>query len=364
MANMGQLKDLIGSSDAYTAQQEANKRQQMQGQQALAQLLQGHQNKLAEGTQGHEYKLSEDVQHEGLQHTNKLGEDQSRLGLEHTNKLSEAAQLKSLETQKAVEEFKLAKRAALDPQLQGLVNDNGSFQYGKLTFGKGAPDKAAALTPAQKSAETAAGKTIQDYETAGGKAHFDRNLGLMESVSKELGGNPETGAEAVNRSGWTRAAGVLPKTLRELLTPEEVSREDRVRSAAQESLRQTLGAQFTANEGEQIMNRAYNPRLSNEENIKRIQSVAAELQQKKQAIEDAAKNYHQTGFATIGQPAAPSAPLAPPPATQYAGPPPSNAPAGNSLIRGNNANAGADIPPGMKLQINKKTGQSRLVPIK
>jgi hypothetical protein len=148
------------------------------------------------------------------------------------------------------------------------------------------------LTPAQETAEKSAGKDYADYEAAGGRANIDKNLSLLEGAKADLAGS--------DRGPLTRAAGILPKSLREFLTPKEVAVEDKVKSAVQATLRQTLGAQFTEKEGQALMDRAYNPRLSTEENLARVTATANELAQKKAQMDQSGDAYRRTGYATVG----------------------------------------------------------------
>lgn len=150
------------------------------------------------------------------------------------------------------------------------------------------------LTPAQEAAEKAAGKSYEEYEAAGGRANLEKNISQLQEVQSELG------AEKDPRSWLDKAAGGLPRGLRALLTPGEVAREDRVRNAVQATLKQTLGGQFTEREAEAIMNRAYDPRLSTQENLARVQRTANELTQKKAQMDRSGEALRRTGYATIG----------------------------------------------------------------
>lgn len=141
------------------------------------------------------------------------------------------------------------------------------------------------LTPGQEAADKAFGKDYADYQAGGGKAGVEKNINLLNQAQQGL---DET-------TMLDRAAGVLPKSLRDFLTPKAVAREDAVKSAIQSTLRQTLGSQFTEKEAQTLMDRAYNPRLSAEENKKRIQAAVGELQQRASEKERAARQFEQSG---------------------------------------------------------------------
>jgi nitroreductase len=79
-----------------------------------------------------------------------------------------------------------------------------------------------------------------------------------------------------------------------------VAVEDAVKSVVQQSLRQTLGAQFARIEGEMMMNRAFDPKQSPEENTRRLRILKDELisyaQNKQAAADYYAANETMKGF--------------------------------------------------------------------
>lgn len=149
------------------------------------------------------------------------------------------------------------------------------------------------LTPAQEAAEKVGGQELARYGAGGGSATVEKNLSLMEQTAKQL---------EENKPGmWTRAAGALPKTLRDFMVPEDVEREDQIRTAVQTSLREIMGPQYTEREGTEMMQRSYNPRLSAEQNMAKIRTAAQELMKRKAEKDAALSRYQKTGYATIGR---------------------------------------------------------------
>lgn len=73
------------------------------------------------------------------------------------------------------------------------------------------------------------------------------------------------------------AVGILPKWARDIATPKGAALQDDAERIIQASLRQTLGAQFTEKEAIRFLERAYNPRLDEAENAKRLRQIAKEL---------------------------------------------------------------------------------------
>jgi hypothetical protein len=76
---------------------------------------------------------------------------------------------------------------------------------------------------------------------------------------------------------------------------ESLKLEQDVRAAAQGALRATLGSQFTEKEGERIMAAAYDPKLSPEANIAKIDAAIAELETGKLAKNAKAAHFDQFG---------------------------------------------------------------------
>ena len=89
--------------------------------------------------------------------------------------------------------------------------------------------------------------------------------------------------------------GALPMSVRERFYPESVAAQERVESVVQRGLKETLGAQFTEKEGERLIKRAYNPNLSEEENLKRVNRLLATMKIAIQKKNDAVAYYNKNG---------------------------------------------------------------------
>lgn len=166
------------------------------------------------------------------------------------------------------------------------------------------------LTPGQKAADQAFGKDYSEFVAGGGYAGADKSLKQLEDATKRI---PDP-------NFIQRAAGILPKSVRDVVMPQSAAVEDEVRGAVQEVLRKTLGAQFTEKEGEAVMARAYNPRLPREENVKRVMAEAQKMRSAARQKQTAADLFEQTGSlvglegaGNIGRSQAPGAPPPAPP---------------------------------------------------
>lgn len=160
--------------------------------------------------------------------------------------------------------------------------------------------QAGVTAAAQKAA---AGEQVRG---AGDAASTALNVDELTRIQNEL-------AKTDTASG--PVIGNLPKFVRDTIFPEGTSLQDSAERIIQGSLRQTLGAQFTQTEGANFLARAYNPRVSEAENARRLGVVIEELKtiqnNKDAALEYMRKNGSLQGFMGVGAGASPSAPAAP-----------------------------------------------------
>lgn len=154
------------------------------------------------------------------------------------------------------------------------------------------------LTPGQKAADTTFGKEYADYGAGGGSATIDKNMGLLRGAIDKLEGKGGSKVETGGLSGY------LPEWGQDLVASDVANVRDDIRSAIQTSLKQILGGQYTEREGKAIFERAFNPRLSSADNVKKAQAELAALEsmagQKDQAIRYFEKNGTLTGFKPMG----------------------------------------------------------------
>jgi hypothetical protein len=143
------------------------------------------------------------------------------------------------------------------------------------------------LTPGQKSLDEAAAKDVNDFVLQGGAANSYSDLQKLDAAKQNLlSGNSNASGPFV---------GLIPKGVRDVVTPEGSSIQDDVESVVQNSLRQTLGAQFTENEGKRILSKAFNPRQSPEENARRVGILAQKIKEGLDAKKAAAQWFLDRG---------------------------------------------------------------------
>ncbi len=154
---------------------------------------------------------------------------------------------------------------------------------------KGGAGAGMQMTPGRKAADMAFGKEYIDYNTMG-RPTAEKGLNTLEEARQELKDKGQ------GLTGPIR--GAVPDFIRAFTNPEAVAVKERIRGAVQNTLKSTLGAQFTEKEGERIFNNAYNDRLSPEENINRLDKIIGELHGGMQAKENMGDYFENKGTLT------------------------------------------------------------------
>lgn len=109
-------------------------------------------------------------------------------------------------------------------------------------------------------------------EKAAGEAGIDSLLDVADKLD-----NPST--SKVNTGKLTQAIpGLRSDAVQSLLSPETVAAKTQAQSALNALLRQTLGAQFTQQEGERVLNQIWDDKQPNKENSRRVRLKAKQIQ--------------------------------------------------------------------------------------
>lgn len=112
----------------------------------------------------------------------------------------------------------------------------------------------------------------KEYTTwlGGGAADATKNVAQISNAINLLqSGDVTTGV----KSGLIARSG-----LGAFLDPEGTGLREQVEEVVQRNLRVVLGAQFTEKEGERLINRAYNPSLSTQQNLKKLNALFTQMQ--------------------------------------------------------------------------------------
>jgi hypothetical protein len=160
----------------------------------------------------------------------------------------------------------------------------------------GSPDVAFALAEMKRKGASPAGLDLSPLELArdqklaaelveferGGFAQVESNLDKLDKVIGQL-------ESTQNLTG--PVIGNVPTVLKAFTNPQAVGVEDDIRSIIFQSLRETLGAQFTEREGDRLVAASFNPLLSEEINAERLKRLRKETARSAQAKLDMIKYF-------------------------------------------------------------------------
>lgn len=141
------------------------------------------------------------------------------------------------------------------------------------------------LTEGQKAIDKSFSKEYGDFVLKGGFADVQKGLSQLDEAINILETEGGTGA----------FVGNLPDSLAAIVNKSGLKAQELVSEVVQRNLRLILGAQFTEKEGERLINRAFNPRLSEEENIKRVKRLADSIKRAAEQKRKSAEYFEKFG---------------------------------------------------------------------
>ncbi len=212
--------------------------------------------------------------------------------------------------------------AQFDHELRGResqivpVHDNNGNVIGQRNVFTGEvssrPD--AVMTPQQvqqKAAISAAGaaRTVNNvglgYDQTKGQEktdqvyaakHVDFTTGGASSQVKNINQIKEATEALKNSDNLTGPiVGSIPDSIRKFTNPESINNRERVEEVVQRNLRELLGPQYTENEGDKLIARAYNENLQESENIRRLENLERQMVLSFEAKQSSAKYFRENG---------------------------------------------------------------------
>lgn len=140
------------------------------------------------------------------------------------------------------------------------------------------------------SADREFGKETSRFRAAGGQKTIEKNIDLLDDAISDL-------KKPGKLSGSIRHLIPLlnDDSVTDVVDPKLAAVRDKIKGAIQATLKETLGAQFAEKEGEAIYNRAFNPRLDDEENIRRATVEVKALKSMAKSKLDRIKHFERTG---------------------------------------------------------------------
>lgn len=146
------------------------------------------------------------------------------------------------------------------------------------------------MSPGFKAMDQAFAPLAVEWRTGGGADALAQIVKIEDVIGRVDRGE--------NISGGV--TGFAPDLLRAIVDPNAQDAKETVEDVVQRNLRVILGAQFTAAEGERLVARAFNPRLSPEVNRKRLQRLFTQMrlaaQQKEEMVNYFTSNGSLMGF--------------------------------------------------------------------
>jgi len=143
------------------------------------------------------------------------------------------------------------------------------------------------LTPLEAKTDEKAAEDLLAFTVGGGFSDVQKNLSQLQLAKKTLEEAPE-GSITGKLVGVQDDTGVLKYT-----NPNAQNVKEQVQEIAQRNLRLVLGPQFTAKEGEQLINRVYNPALPQDINIQRLDLLQEQILNAAKAKQEAVDYYNK-----------------------------------------------------------------------
>jgi hypothetical protein len=156
-----------------------------------------------------------------------------------------------------------------------------------LTYTSSDVSGAAGLTKPQEKALETQGKDFTTRITEWSLDGQGQSLSLISTLEEAvqlLESDTATSGPYISK---------LSDAQKSIFAPSSLDVDDKVKSVAQLNLRKVLGAQFGEKEGELMMQRAYNPALPPEVNVRRVKKVLFLLKQNQETMNAAANHYRE-----------------------------------------------------------------------
>jgi len=132
------------------------------------------------------------------------------------------------------------------------------------------------LTVGEETIDREFAKSIIEFNPA----DIEKGLTQLREASARLGGTAkDEDGNAIEPENLTGAmVGIMPDSFNDIINPQASEVKEAVEEVVQRNLRLVLGAQFTEKEGQRLISRAYNPRLDETENKKRVDRLIKSIE--------------------------------------------------------------------------------------
>jgi len=167
-----------------------------------------------------------------------------------------------IEKRRAKQPKAMTPQELADYEAKLIANETNRLKLNDL---KNPPVAPIPLTDGEKSRDRKFGEQLVEFNLP------DINKGLEQLTEA---------SEALSKSDTLTGpiVSLLPNFVGDRVNPEAAEVREAVEEVVQRNLRLVLGAQFTEKEGERLISRAYNPKLDEAENKKRVERLIKSIQ--------------------------------------------------------------------------------------
>jgi hypothetical protein len=146
-------------------------------------------------------------------------------------------------------------------------------------------------TEFEKSLDNKASQVYTNWALEGGSSNAAARIAQLDRVVKDL----EKSATGTGPTLTGVQIQVIPEALRPLLVPRSVEARQNAERIIQEGLRPILGAQFTQNEGENFLKRAFDPALGADTNARRLRLILEQMKASAKQAQAVADYFEKNG---------------------------------------------------------------------
>jgi hypothetical protein len=148
------------------------------------------------------------------------------------------------------------------------------------------------MTKGREASDKAVGQMYAEYIARGGYGDAMKNLSQLKVAEERLLAVSD-GTSGDNLTG--PLLGMVPDFIRSFYNPESIDTRELVEEVVQRNLKLILGAQFTEREGERLIARAYNPKLDEASNAKRLGRLVKAMEIAMEARNDSFTYFEDNG---------------------------------------------------------------------
>lgn len=209
---------------------------------------------------------------------------------------SRGISLKDAEERRKEAEIGIKDRALTEEERDNAARRNLDWFNARTARTKAEAPTTFKPTPGQAAVDREFAKDIVAW-SMGGASAVQKDLKQLEDVLQEIAPVDEKTGKRRGKSNISGPfIGMVPDRLKPAVgLGKSLDVQERVQEVAQKNLREILGGQFAMKEGEQLIARAYNPRLSPEVNAQRIERLLPQMKAAAAAKEEAAQYFLKNG---------------------------------------------------------------------